>query len=138
MAAGDPISGKDGTIKTGATPAEIYQVGNWKITTAANVSKFATNSSGGWKRAVAGAKEWSGSWDQKIDDGNAMPVKEGDSVDVQLHIDGSDGQYYSGTAVVESIDGPEVDINDGAEIGYTVNFQGDGTLTRTGAMLTAS
>jgi len=137
MPAGDPISGKDGTIKLGETPVAIFQISNWKVNPKANISKRATNSSAGWKRSIAGSKEWSGSWEQLIDDSNEPPVKEGDSIDAQFHIDGSDGQYYSGTVVVESVD-TEVDIDDGTEIGYTINFEGDGALTRTGSMLTGS
>ena len=138
MAAGDPISGKAGTIKVGDTPADIHQIKNWKINTKAGVSKFATNSSGGWKRSIAGSKEWTMTWDAAVDDSNAIPVKEGDSIVIQGHIDGSSGQYYSGTVVIASIDGPDVDINDGKEVGYSVTAEGDGLLTRTGSMLTAS
>jgi hypothetical protein len=52
-----------------------------------------------------------------------------------FHIDKTPTDYYSGTAVVTQIDGPEEDLNDGKEVGYTVTIEGDGALTYSGTLL---
>lgn len=135
MAAGNPISGKSGTIKKGAPPAALVHIKNWKITESVQTDRFADNSSSGWARSVPGRKEWEGSFEGVVNDGEAIPVKRGDSVDAQFHLDSSDGQYKSGKIVVSSVE-IEVDIDTGKTISYTASFEGDGQLTDTGSLIT--
>lgn len=128
-------SGKDGTIKLSAVagvPAAIINIKNWKITRAATVTKQGTNSSGGFKTAVAGVKDWSLTFDQYLDDTVALSVVEGESYDVELHIDGTDSNYISGTIVAETVDGPETDMDEGVTMMASVTAQGSGAYTLNG------
>lgn len=137
MPAGNRISGKSGTIKlaaSGGVTAAIFQLSNWTITRSAVVHKEATNSTAGFKGATAGTKDWSLTFEQYLDDANAIPVVEGSAYDVELDIDGTATNYYSGTVVIEEIAGPEVDINDGATMMITVTAQGDGAYTINGTI----
>lgn len=132
MASGDPISGKDGTLKVSETEAK--QVTNWKITKKATSSKFASNTSGGWKRTVLGSKEWSGSFELKLSAGSPIPIKVGQAYPMTFHVDKVPTDYYVGTAAITQVD-VEVDINDGKEITIPVTFEGDGALTFSGTLL---
>lgn len=136
MAAGNPISGKNGTVKTGGTPTALVHITNWKITRSAETDRFADNSSSGWKRSIAGTKMWEGSFDGKVNDGEAVPLKEGDGVAAQFHLDGSGGQHMAGNITVKSLD-VECDFDTGKVIAYSVKFEGNGALTDTGDYLTA-
>jgi len=132
---GEPLSGVGGTVKTGETPADLFQVRNWNATINSKTSQFATNSSSGWDVTVAGAKNWEGSLEMVVDDSEALPLEEGDLVTAQLHGDASN--YYSGEIRIESVE-VEVDINEGTEIPVTVNFKGHGALTRNGTQFGGS
>lgn len=131
MAAGNPISGAEGTVMTGEAPVALVHITNWKVKTKANTDRFADNSSGGYKRSVAGSKEWDGSFDGKVNDGESVPLSEGDNTDAAFHIDGDGGGYYSGTITVTGVD-VETDIDSGKVVSYTVSFEGDGELTKSG------
>lgn len=133
MANGDPISGKSGTLKINTTEAK--NITNWKIAKKAASSRFATNTSNGWKRTVAGTSDWTGSFEQKVTAGTPIPIKVGQAYPMTFHIDKTPTDYYSGTGVVTQIDGPEADMNDGKELGYSVTVEGDGELLFFGTLL---
>lgn len=131
MAAGDVLSGKNGRIKVGGTTYDHITGWSWSRETALHA--YGSNSTAGHKRKVAGMKDNSGSFTGMIHDGGAIPIDEGDAVTLQLHVDETGNNFYSVPAIVESIE-VEVDINDGAPVGYTANFQGDGAYTKNGAV----
>lgn len=128
MPAGDLISGMYGTIKIGEGEyvAALYQVTNWKRSGRANISKRGTNHSGKGKRVVAGKQDYTFTWEQALDDANSIPFVEGDFVDAQFHIDGDGGNYIGARVCIASIDGPEVDIDQGREVTISVTAEVDG------------
>ncbi|MFN5975281.1 MAG: hypothetical protein ACK48U_12605, partial [Planctomyces sp.] len=60
MAAGTPFTGKSMTFKTGGTPTEVDHTGKWELTIGGASAKYATNSTGGWRKTTVGVGEWSG------------------------------------------------------------------------------
>lgn len=132
------FSGSTATIHwaaTGGVAAEESHIIAWSLTTACNVSKFATNSTSGWKDAVAGVKEWSGTITGVMDDTDGVAFDEGDAILIELHVDGDDDNYYSGTGIISGFS-TDVDIKEGPEQEWEIQFEGKGALTRTGASVT--
>ena len=77
MAAGTVFTGKDMTFKTGATPTEEVHTGKWEVTIGGASGKFASNSTGGWRKTTLGAGEWSGSVTVMLHDGEGPPIVTG-------------------------------------------------------------
>lgn len=125
------FSGKDGKVKVGTQ--EIAEVTKWTAEEKVEIHKHASSSSGGWKRAVVGVFDISGTIEAKYDDQGTVPLKKGTTFTLLLATD--DGTTPKGTltgnAVVESISF-EIDIDSGATVGFVANWQGDGEWTKTG------
>ena len=101
MAAGVPFTGKSMTLKTGATPTALDHVGSWELTIGGASGKYATNSTGGWRKTTVGVGEWSGKMTIMLHDGGAQPLARGDEVFAQFHADSDD--YISGTIVITEV-----------------------------------
>jgi hypothetical protein len=116
-----PISGKSGFVKIGDDP--IAEVTKWSFTKQANSSRYASSSSGGFKRSVAGVKSGSGEIEFKFDMSAASPLVEGAAVTLLLYLDAS--HFYSVPAIVTRIE-VEVDIDTGDVISGSAHFDTDG------------
>lgn len=131
-------SGINGTIHSAATGGEVTEmtceVMGWTITQSATVHKEGSNATGAWKGATAGGQEWSCTMNVFLDDTTSREFAIGSKYDVELHVDGDDSNYFSGTIVIEEISGPEADMDDGATLKYEITGQGDGALTETGTL----
>lgn len=134
MARYSGINGTVHSVATGGTVAAVVaEVRGWTLEITSVIHKEGSNSSGPWKGATAGAKEWSGTITLFADTSQALEFVEGSKYDIELHVDGTDTNHFDGTMVVESIS-TELDMDDGATVMYEVSFQGDGALTKTGTV----
>lgn len=112
------ISGKDGQVN------DFDDITGWSINVTSNNSAYASSSTAGWKKRVAGVRDWSGSFSGKFND--VLPVAEGEEVALTLALDDTDS--FSGTAVIDQIS-LQVDVDNGDVVGFTANFSGSGELT---------
>ena len=118
MAAGTPFTGKSMTFKTGGTPTEVDHTGKWELTIGGASAKYATNSTGGWRKTTVGVGEWSGTVTVMLHAGGAQPLARGDEVAAQFHADSDD--YISGTIIITEV-GPitfDADSGDPVAIDY--------------------
>ena len=125
------ISGKDGTLKLG--DAEVTQVTNWRIEKASHNKAYTANDTGAAKKRVAGAKDCSGRFEIKTTDSGHVPVEEGDTVTLELHVDASGENYYEVPAIVDVI-GADVDISEGKTVSHVVTFSGNGPIVAHGIL----
>lgn len=134
MAAGDVISGSAMTVKTGGTPTAALHVGKWSITKKIETGKYASNSTSGWRKAVAGVKDWSGSMTVFLHDGAALEWSiEGAEVACQFHADGGGSDYYGGSIRITEVS-EEFDADSGDPVASTITFEGSGALTANGTI----
>ncbi len=130
------ISGKDGKLlavantETPGTPAEIADITKWTYDEEVARSKYASSSTGGWKRTVAGQKEWSGTLEGVCQSGQKAPFASGDYVDAKLQ-GPTTGDAITGTICIGTVKF-ETDIEEGKELRYTCDYDGDGAPTKTG------
>ena len=125
------ISGKDGTLYLGDT--EPTQVTNWRIEKIGGSKAYTANDTGGSRKRVAGVKDCSGRFEIKATDSANVPVEEGDTVTLKLHVDDSGANYYQVPAIIEAIR-VDVDINEGKMIAYEIAFSGNGPITAYGVV----
>jgi hypothetical protein len=120
-------SGKDGKVMIGA--AAIADVTKWTLRTTSNNVAYASSSTGGFRRRVAGVKDGSGTIAFKLDveDPITDELEEGDAVTLLLYLD--DSRHYSVPAVIDALQW-EVDIDRGEIIGGTAEFSIDGAWTK--------
>lgn len=126
------ISGKSGTVKVSGT--EILDVTSWELTGTAVTSRYASNSTAGFKKTVAGRKEQAGTieakWDSAGTSGQApnTVLSEGQSVEISLQTNDATEYGYHGTAVVKSFN-VKCDISEGTVTGCVIQFEADGQLS---------
>ncbi len=129
------LSGKNGTLNLGG--AQVAPVSNWRLIVTSNNPNYAANDTGGWKQRAAGVRDSSGSFEVKVNDSGHCPVAEGDSVALELQLDGSGNNYYAVAAIVDKIE-VNVDISAGQIIAYLIDFSGNGPVTPYGVAAPAS
>lgn len=122
-------SGKFGFVNGEST------IRNWSLSeTMTTHAVYASNTKGAPRRKK-GVSDWSGSFLQSVIAPTNMP---GDTFNFVGHasptsgVEGESGFAYSGPAIVESL-AVNWDWSTGAPIGQTVNFAGNGALTKTAA-----
>jgi predicted secreted protein len=133
MPAGNVFSGKDMSFKTGSTPAVEVHTGKWELTITGNVGKYASNSTGGWRKSVKGVKEWSGTVTVMLHDGEAMPFVVDDEVAAQFLVDASN--YISGTVLITEVGSITVDADSGDPIAIDYKFDGQGAPASSGTAM---
>jgi len=122
-------SGQNGKVLAGAvTLAEITK---WTFDPKANISKWASSTTPGYKKAVAGVKDGAGGFDFKVDNTVApylesQGVKEGDSVTLNLYLDAT--RYFIVPAYIESHH-YEVDMDEGPVVSGSATFTTNGAWT---------
>ena len=132
MAEGTGYTGKDRTFQTGSAVAEEVHTGKWEVTVTGSRGKYASNSTGGFRKTVIGAKEWSGSVTVMLHDGEAQPLKVGDEVAAQFHADADD--YISGTIIVTDVGPITLDADSGDPVAIDYAFDGQGTPSQSGTV----
>ena len=121
------ISGKDGKVRIGAQ--DVAEITGWSLSTTSQNSAYASSSTGGYKRRVAGVKDATGNLRFKLDPANPLTTAfdEGDSVTLLLYIDAT--LFYSVPALIDSVR-LEVDIDSGDVVGGTAEFSASGAWTK--------
>ncbi len=121
------ISGKDGKVMIGA--AALAEITDWTFHTTSVNHAYASSSTGGFRRRVAGVKDGSGSIGFKLDP--AAPITddfdEGSAVTLLLYLDAT--HFYSVPAMIDSIQ-LAVDISSGDVLGGTAQFSATGAWTK--------
>lgn len=124
------ISGQYGKAEIGASC--IAEVDSWSLNKECILHDYATceSPSDGGTAVLAGRKKHSGSLAGIYDD--ADPIEdyfdEGDSVTLNLYYTAS--KFYTGTAVIENINIPDVDITEGGPVRWEASFRANGLFTK--------
>jgi hypothetical protein len=121
------ISGKNGKVMIGATA--LAEITDWTFQASSNNPAYASSSTGGFRKRVAGVKDGSGMIGFKLDPANPITnnFDEGSSVTLLLYLDAT--RFYSVPAVIDSIH-LAVDISSGDVLGGVANFSADGAWTK--------
>lgn len=123
--AGAGISGMNGDVKIGST--SIFEICKWGFNPKANVAKYASNKTLGYKKAVPGVKDGSGNCEGKWVPANPAYTTgilvEGTLLTLNLYINAT--QFWQVPSCVESFK-IDVDLDTGDVIGWTCDFQTDG------------
>jgi len=122
-----PITGLSGSVEMDSLLADVF---SWSITRTSDNQTYASSSTAGWKKTLAGQKGWTLTMSVANPDGSLeFGFEIGDSVAfVGTSVT---GKYASGTAVIDTIE-PEVDIEGATVVRSTVTATGDGELSYTG------
>lgn len=117
-------SGKDGKILIGATP--IADITSWELDKEVRTSRYASSSTGGFKKTVAGVKQGHGTIEFKWDSALASPIVEGTSVTLKLYLNTS--EFFTVPAIIRSFR-VKVDIDTGDVTSGVSQFETDGAWT---------
>lgn len=124
--AGNGITGRDGDVKIGAV--QISEIMKWSFNPKINLVKYASNKTGGYKQAIGGIKEGTGSLDGAWDpaDPAYTPLIEGTSVTLKLYINAT--QFWSVPCIIESFThGANIDA--GELVAWSASFWSAGGWT---------
>lgn len=117
-------SGKLGTVKIGSTA--VADITHWEFDKEAYASRYASNSTGGFKATVAGVKMGRGQIEGKWDSSAASPIVEGTAATLLLYL--NDTEFFSVPAIVRRFK-LVVDIDNGEVTGFTADFETNGAWT---------
>jgi hypothetical protein len=115
------FSGKYGTVLLAS--AAVNEVTKFTIEDKVNVGKWGSNLSAGWKNAIAGVREKTGTVEFKIPTGGSAAMEAGDSVTLHLKPDGSADQ--TGPAIIEGVS-MDVDVDTGDPVGGSFTWHSNG------------
>ncbi len=118
------FSGKDGKVNDGT--ADIADITRWTFTKTSNNPAYASSSSSGFRKRVAGVKDGSGTIEGQYQNDAAPTIDEGDEVTLKLYVDAS--HFYSVPAIIDSFQ-LETDIDRGEVVGWASNFATNGAWT---------
>lgn len=121
------VSGKHGRIAINATA--VLNVKQFTIDRQVDIEKQAHSHSSGWKEAIAGNANWSGSF-QVDADGGAAPqhVEAAVGVSVAAVFTTNTGVAYTGNIMISG-SGATVNVEGGEAQRIEYQFEGDGPLT---------
>jgi len=119
-----PISGKNGQVLISSSP--VAEVTKWIFNKESASSRYASSSTGGFKRSLSGVKSGSGAIQFKFDMSAGSPIVEGSSVTLLLYLDST--HFYSVPALIKTFK-VEVNIDTGDVIGGVADFDTDGAWT---------
>jgi hypothetical protein len=123
------FSGKDGTIKVGAT--ELNNIEGWTLDIGGNTPNFVSNSTSGWNTRIAGAKDATGTFDYVLASDETMPFQMHATMTLILHVDGSDSAYWTVPAIITDVPS-EVLLDGSAEVKVPYGFGCTGPAVPTG------
>lgn len=123
-------SGQYGSAQIGSSC--IAEVDRWSLNKECILHDFATceTPSDGGTAVIAGRKKHSGTLAGIYDPNDAIEdyFDEGDSVTLKLYYTAS--LYYTGTAIIENLQIPDVDIAEGAPVRWEASFRANGLFTK--------
>lgn len=121
------ISGKNGKVMIG--DAALAEITDWTFHTTSVNHAYASSSTGGYRRRVAGVKDGSGTIGFKLDPDDPLTdaFDEGSSATLLLYLD--ETHYYTVPAVIDSLQ-LGVDISSGDVLSGTAQFSADGAWTK--------
>ena len=125
-------TGKDGKVKTGATPDSVVNLRSFTLEKAAEELDASIIDGNNNYACEGGQESWSGTIEVLYDpaDAGAVNLANGAKVDVELYPigDASGDVQESGTALITGVSRP-VEVN--GMISQSISFKGDGALTTT-------
>ena len=123
-----PLSGKDGTIKSGGVAVAVDVIG-WDFEPLANEQRFASDKTSGHKVTYITVKDFNARIRVKIPTTGNLPFVRGDTFVMQLHGDETGNNYISASVVVLSHPIP-CDITEGqnSEVEYQLGPRGPATF----------
>lgn len=123
------LSGVNAKVMIGAS--NVMECQRWSWSRSVNSLAYASCSTGGYKKRVAGTKDHNGSIGGLVDDSDDLSdyFDEGDLVTLLLYINTTD--YYSVPAMIEEIT-IEANNDDGDLIPWDATFGGNGAWSSSG------
>ena len=118
------FSGKDGKVNDGTS--DIADITRWTFTKTSNNPAYASSSSAGFRKRVAGVKDGSGAIEGKYQNDTAPILDEGEEVTVKLYVDTT--HFYSVPVIIDSFQ-LETDIDRGEVVGWSADFSTNGAWT---------
>ena len=128
------LRGRDGTVNIaiGGTATAIGEVTSWSISMESDTLETTAMGTGGWKTFIGSLQSWSGTVEVFVDDdagaqdvvSQVVANTAGAAVAVIL-TDGTNGNSYTGTAVVTSI---SVDASTADLVTASMDLTGSGAL----------
>lgn len=122
------LSGKDGKVvyDGGGGDTTIADITDWKFhTKAANVA-YASSSTSGFTKRLAGIKDGAGNVTGKVQDDAVPDLAAGAAVTMKLYIDAT--HFYTVPAVIDEFQ-LQVDVATGKVEAWTADFSTDGAWT---------
>jgi hypothetical protein len=117
-------SGKDGKVFIGT--AAVADVTSWEFEKDAHTTRYASSSTGGFKKTVPGVKMGAGAVELKWDSTAASPLAEGSSVTLKLYLNAT--EFFTVPAVITKFR-VKVDIDSGEVTAAHAQFETDGAWT---------
>ena len=127
------FSGKLGTAKKAGTA--IVDITTWNFTPLFELNEYMSNLTNGRKARIVAGGDSSGSFECLADSAGNAPVREGEQLVLQLHVDDTGLNYYEVQALVSDVP-ISSDVTGGANTAFTVNFAENGGFTRHGILQT--
>jgi hypothetical protein len=106
--------------------AAVAEVTKWMFDKLSVSSRYASSSTGGFKRSLSGVKSGSGAIQFKFDLSAGSPIVEGSAVTLLLYLDAT--HFYTVPALIKTFK-VEVNIDSGEVIGGVADFDTDGAWT---------
>lgn len=135
------FNGCKGTVKYGSSPTELLGVSRWSMSETVKNNDYADNTTGCATKTNMGAKTTSITIDVNAQDGvdkGKPPLRAGDEVEIELHIDDTGANYFSGTAAVLGLNDYTVDIMNQELVTYSYDLKVQGLLVGNGTLESAS
>lgn len=117
-------SAENSTLK--ASSSDIWEILKITWKKSAVVTRYGSNQSAGYKKAIAGQKSGELTVEGKFDTALASPLLEGTSVTVQNYFDGT--HFWNIPCVVQDFE-VEEDIDDGTPISFKATLFTNGAWT---------
>ncbi len=125
------LYGHRGTVRIGQV--EVVPLLKWTLSLISRNAQFASSLTGQWTRRVPGARDCTGTLLLHASIEHSCPLRPGQSVVLELHVDNSGENFYRVPAIVDRLS-VQTDIGGGHPVGYQVEFSGDGPLTTHGIL----
>jgi len=126
----DHLSGTNGTAKKGATA--VAELMMWSMEVEVPINSLGTNSSAGWKKASTGVKRAKGKLKFAVVAGAQEEIVPGETYTMEFHVDATGSNYYSGSVVIGTMGGLEVDMDEGKDISTEFTWESNGAITANG------
>lgn len=121
------LSGKDGKVMIGGVA--LADITGWSLETTSANPAYASSSTGGYKKRLAGVKDAKGRMTFKLNAADPITddLNEGDSVTLLLYLNAT--KFYSVPAIIDALR-LEVDIDSGQVVCGVAEFSANGAWTK--------